>query len=51
MTEWKQFRLVDWVDVFSSTKGKIIIDGRNIYDEKELKDLGANYYRIGKETR
>jgi UDPglucose 6-dehydrogenase len=51
VTEWKQFRLVDWVDVFSSTKGKIIIDGRNIYDEKELKDLGANYYRIGKETR
>ena len=28
-------------------KDKVIIDGRNIYDAKEMKDNGYKYYKIG----
>lgn len=29
-------------------KHPIIIDGRNIYDKKDLQELGFEYYCIGK---
>lgn len=50
ITEWKQFRLPDWGDIKSLMKGNIVVDGRNIYDENELRELGFTYYRIGKKT-
>lgn len=50
MTEWKQFRLPDWCDIKDLMKGNIVVDGRNIYDQKELNELGFKYYRIGKKT-
>jgi UDPglucose 6-dehydrogenase len=38
LTEWKEFRLPSW-NVLKKTMNKhIIIDGRNIYDKKEMKE-------------
>lgn len=48
ITEWKQFRIPSWKVVAKAMKTKIIVDGRNIYDEKELAFEGFNYYRIGR---
>jgi UDPglucose 6-dehydrogenase len=48
MTEWKQFRLPSWEVVKKLMQGNIIVDGRNIYDAKELQSEGFRYYRIGK---
>lgn len=28
-------------------RGYVVVDGRNIYDRKELKENGFNYYKIG----
>lgn len=50
VTEWKQFRLPRWRIIKESMRGNIVVDGRNIYDEKELLEEGFNYYRIGKKT-
>lgn len=50
MTEWKQFRMADWSDLKGRMRGNVVVDGRNIYDEAELKELGFAYYRIGKKT-
>lgn len=50
LTEWKQFRLPDWTNIRNVMTGNIIIDGRNIYDGTELKELGFTYFRIGKKT-
>ncbi len=47
LTEWKQFRLPDWEHVRKEMKGNIIVDGRNIYDGKELAEYGFIYSRIG----
>ncbi|MCH4147196.1 MAG: UDP-glucose/GDP-mannose dehydrogenase family protein [Prevotella sp.] len=48
LTEWKEFRLPSWSVIGKAMKKKILIDGRNIYDPKELADAGFIYHCIGR---
>ena len=48
LTEWKQFRLPSWGVIVKSMKNCVVVDGRNIYDSRELEQLGIQYYCIGK---
>lgn len=47
-TEWNEFRNLDMRAVKILLKNPIIVDGRNIYNPKELKDLGFKYIGIGR---
>lgn len=47
LTEWKQFRLPSWAIIHRAMKNHIVVDGRNIYDGEELKEMGFTYLRIG----
>lgn len=47
VTEWREFRLPNWNNIKSVMKNCVIFDGRNIYNKKELNELGFDYYRIG----
>jgi len=47
MTEWKQFRMPCWAIIRKAMKNYVVVDGRNIYDGEELKELGFTYSRIG----
>lgn len=47
LTEWKQFRLPDWDRIKRLMKNPLILDGRNIYNAKELKEKGFEYEGIG----
>ncbi|MDO5760992.1 MAG: UDP-glucose/GDP-mannose dehydrogenase family protein [Bacteroidota bacterium] len=48
LTEWKEFRLPSWQILKNKMKKPLIIDGRNIYDAKELEKEGFDYFCIGK---
>ncbi len=48
VTEWDEFRNPDLRAVKALLKNPIIIDGRNIYDPKEMRDLGFTYLGIGR---
>ena len=48
LTEWKQFRMPSWKILRNTMRGNLVVDGRNIYDERELKEEGFVYERIGK---
>lgn len=48
LTEWKQFRLPDWQKVKDRMKRPLLIDGRNIFDAQEMKELGFDYHCIGR---
>lgn len=50
VTEWTEFRFPNWKEIKNLMKNPLIIDGRNIYDENELKKNGIAYYCIGKKT-
>ena len=49
-TEWPEFRTPDFEKLSSILKGKVIFDGRNLYDIQSMKDLGYTYYSIGRKT-
>ena len=46
VTEWKEFRVPSWDRIKENMKQYILIDGRNIYDKKEMQDLGFTYDNI-----
>jgi UDPglucose 6-dehydrogenase len=48
MTEWSEFHLPDFKRMAELMKGKVIFDGRNIYDPAELRRLGFTYFGIGR---
>ena len=48
VTEWKQFRLPSWAVVKKTMRTPLVIDGRNIYDGRELAEQGIEYMCIGK---
>ena len=48
VTEWKEFRLPSWAVVKEKMRTPLIIDGRNIYDSNDLRELGFTYYSIGR---
>lgn len=47
VTEWKEFRSPDFLEIKERLKSPIIFDGRNQYNAKRLKALGFTYYQIG----
>ena len=47
LTEWKQFRIPSWAIIHKAMRNHIVVDGRNIYNGEELKELGFTYSRIG----
>ncbi|MFI5164841.1 MAG: UDP-glucose dehydrogenase family protein [Bacteroidia bacterium] len=48
VTEWTEFRKLDFEKAKSLMKGKVIFDGRNIYNPKTVKSKGFSYYGIGR---
>lgn len=47
VTEWKQFRVPSWSVMRKIMKGRLIVDGRNMYDRQEVIEEGFTYERIG----
>jgi UDPglucose 6-dehydrogenase len=50
VTEWPEFRVPNFAVMSRLMKQKVVFDGRNIYDGKELKELGFVYHCIGIQT-
>jgi UDPglucose 6-dehydrogenase len=48
MTEWSEFHLPDFSKMAELMKGKVIFDGRNIYDPAQLRKMGFTYFGIGR---
>ena len=47
VTDWKQFRVPSWAMLRKTMRGRIIIDGRNLYDAEEARAEEFDYRRIG----
>ncbi|MBL7917434.1 MAG: UDP-glucose/GDP-mannose dehydrogenase family protein [Bacteroidia bacterium] len=51
ITEWPEFRVPDFEELNKRLKAKVLFDGRNIFDAKDIKQLGYDYYCIGVKTK
>lgn len=50
LTEWKEFRSPDFVEISKRLKGLKIFDGRNIYDPKQVELGNLSYEAIGRNS-
>lgn len=48
VTEWNEFRFLNFDKVLGLMKGKILFDGRNMYDPVRMSRLGFDYYGVGR---
>ena len=48
LTEWKEFRSPDFVEIKQQLNSPIIFDGRNQYNAFRLEEKGFEYFQIGK---
>lgn len=51
VTEWPEFRAPNFNVMQKLMRGKVIFDGRNIYDLAEIRELNFDYYCIGIKTK
>jgi UDPglucose 6-dehydrogenase len=47
MTEWDEFRILDYSKMEKAMSGKLIVDGRNILEKDEIEGAGFEYVGIG----
>lgn len=50
VTEWNEFRILNYEILKSSLKEKTVFDGRNIYEPLEMSENGISYYGIGRKN-
>jgi UDPglucose 6-dehydrogenase len=48
MTEWPVFRTPDFNEIKKVLKEPLILDGRNLYEVEQMKELGITYFSIGR---
>ncbi len=48
ITEWQEFREPDFERLKSLMRGRVVFDGRNIYNPEKVRALGFEYYGIGR---
>ena len=48
MTEWNEFRQLNLLKIKNSMAKSVLLDGRNIYDPHELREMGFTYTGVGR---
>ena len=48
VTEWNEFRQLDLVRIKRSMRRPVLVDGRNIYEPEQMRELGFVYRGIGR---
>ena len=48
VTEWPEIRELDWAAAAAKMRGNVVVDGRNLLDPEQLRELGFVYEGIGR---
>ena len=48
VTEWKEFRSPDFNTIKDMLKSAVIFDGRNLYEPRMVREMGFEYFAIGR---
>ena len=46
-TEWNEFKSLDFERIKANMRGKVVLDGRNIWNGEELQEMGFIYFGMG----
>jgi UDPglucose 6-dehydrogenase len=48
VTEWREFKELDWADVAAAMRGNLVVDGRNALDADAVRAAGLAYEGVGR---
>jgi UDPglucose 6-dehydrogenase len=48
VTEWNEFKQLNWAKIKTFMRQPIVLDGRNLYDPNELRSRGFTYWGVGR---
>jgi UDPglucose 6-dehydrogenase len=48
LTEWNEFRQPDWERLAAGMKGRVLFDGRNVWDAAKAREKGFEYFGVGR---
>jgi UDPglucose 6-dehydrogenase len=48
VTDWNEFKMPNWEKLKDLMKTPLLFDGRNLYPPKKMKELGFEYYGLGR---
>jgi UDPglucose 6-dehydrogenase len=48
VTEWNEFRQPDWEKLAATMKGRVLFDGRNVWDARKAREKGFEYFGVGR---
>ena len=48
LTEWDEFKALDWKRVKKAMAHPTLIDGRNLFDPAKMRELGFTYRSVGR---
>jgi UDPglucose 6-dehydrogenase len=48
VTEWDEFRLLDWQRIRQAMVRPLVLDGRNLLSSRDMKSLGFEYHSVGR---
>lgn len=48
LTEWNEFKQLDMERVRAEMRGRLLVDGRNLYEPQEIRELGFEYAGVGR---
>lgn len=51
ITEWDEYKQLDYKKIYDMVQQKVIVDFRNILNEQEMEKIGFKYYYIGKKIK
>jgi UDPglucose 6-dehydrogenase len=50
VTEWAEFKELDWTDIAAAMRGTLVVDGRNALDPAAIGAAGLSYEGVGRGT-
>src|SRR3712207_3391466 len=48
VTEWDQFRALDWSEIAGAMRGDVVVDGRNALEADTVRSAGLRYEGVGR---
>ena len=48
LTEWDEFKTLDYKKLLAVMKQPLLFDGRNLLDQDRMRALGFEYYGVGR---
>ncbi|MDR3710952.1 MAG: UDP-glucose/GDP-mannose dehydrogenase family protein [Capsulimonadaceae bacterium] len=51
VTEWNEFKQINFARIATILRGKVVFDGKNLYNPKQVRRHGLDYYGVGRGTR